>query len=355
MVVSRLCLRVSLPRRRMANHCRRRYRSSINVASMALPREAKNHEWSRRWFVLLTVCALLLSPVTLPEQRTMRPLFLSTFKRLALAVSKAPTAVRAEFAAAAVSEMVLAFGNEADRARQDVRDKAPGRSPARWAAAVDGYAATLTTILHDTASDTPVDISIGTENDVALTINGTPVMVSFPQTVQQAVFEQRVVDRFCSRYRCEELIADYQAVNPPPSIHAAPPRWSFSGQAGPVCATDDGLAFQFRDTLMLTQKRKACDRIIAELNALAIALAENRAAGIPIDWNQLSIRTLPGEDQHYVELDSAGGYIRMPLPGLASTARLFELVRPWLAAKVKGNSIQQVVINADRLMAPLLQ
>jgi hypothetical protein len=281
-------------------------------------------------------------------------MYFSEFKQLAMAVSDAPAAVRSEFAVAAVSEMVLAFDSAADRARQDVRDRAPGRSPARWAAAVDGYAADLVAILNRLTADTPIDISIGAENDVSLNIDGTPVMVSFPQTLQQAEFEQRVIQRFCSYYQCEDLIADYRAVHPSPPIDASTPRWSFSEKAGPVCATDDGLIFQFQDTLMLAQKRQACERIVAELNALALTIAENRAAGVAIDWGGLSIHSLPGENQHQVELDGAGGYIRMSLPALAASKRLFELVRPWLAAKVKGNSIRQVVVNADRLMAPVI-
>jgi hypothetical protein len=304
--------------------------------------------------VLVLMCSLFLSPAAVPDQSAARPMYFSKFKQLAMAVSDAPAAVRSEFAVAAVSEMVLAFGSAAQRAREDARDRAPGRSPVRWAAAVDGYAANLAAILNKLEPDTPIDITIGAENDVSLNIDGTPVMVSFPQTLQQAVFERRVIERFCSYYRCEDLITGYRAVHPSPPIASSIPRWSFSEKAGPVCATDDGLVFQFQDTLMLAQKRKACERIVAELNALAVTLAENRAAGVPIDWSALSINLIPGENQHQVELDGTGGYIRMPLPALAASKRLFELVRPWLAAKVKGNSIRQVVVNADRLMAPVI-
>jgi len=305
--------------------------------------------------VLSLIFSFLLNPVAAAEQHPNAPASFSEFNRLAMAVSEAPTPVRVDFAVAAVSEMVIAHRNEADRARQDARNNIAGRSPARWALAVDAYAADLTAVVNSVTTDTPVEIEIGPENSVALNIDGKPVMVSFPKTLQQAVFEQRVIERFCNLYRCEDLIAEYHRPDLSSRVKNSAPLWSFSEQAGPVCATDDGLEFQFQDTVNLSQKRKACGQIVAELNALAELIAKKLSGGVRIDWNRLAIHPLAGEDQHLVELDGEGGSIRLPLPALAATTQLFILVRPWLAAKVKGNGIRQVVINADRLMAPLLQ
>jgi hypothetical protein len=305
-------------------------------------------------FVLPLLCGLLLSPVAAAEQSRDVPLSFSTLNRLALSVSEAPAAVRVDFAVAAVSEMVIAHRHEADRARQDARNHMTGRSPTRWAHAVDTYAADLMTVVNNMTTDTSVAIEIVPENSVALHIDGKPVMVNFPTTLQQATFEQRVVERFCTLYRCEDLIDEYQRAEPAPQRENSAPRWSFSEQAGPVCATDDGLEFQFQDMVNLGQKRKACDRIVADLNALADLIAEIRSGGVRIDWNRLSIHPLPGENQQLVELSSEGGSIRMSLPALATTTQLLTQVRPWLAAKVEGNGFRQVVINADRLMAPLI-
>ena len=305
--------------------------------------------------VLALIGSFVLNLVAAAEQHSNAPRSFSEFNRLAMAVSDAPTPVRVGFAVAAVSEMAIAHRNEADRARQDARNNIAGRSPLRWALAVDAYAAELTAVVNSVTSDTPIEIEIGPADSVALNIDGKPVMVSFPKTRQQAVFEQRIIERFCNIYRCEDLIAEHHRSELSPRSKKAAPLWSFSEQAGPVCATDDGLEFQFQDTVNLSQKRKACGQIVAELNALAELIAKNLPGGVRIDWNRLAIRPLAGEDQQLVELDGEGGSIHMPLPALAATTQLFILVRPWLAAKVKGNGVRQVVINADRLMAPLLQ
>ena len=304
--------------------------------------------------VLSLICSFLLNSVAAAEPQVHTPPPFLNLNRLAIAVSDAPAPVRVDFAVAALSEMVIAHRKEAERARRDARNNRASRSPARWAVAVDAYAADLMAVVDSVTTDTAVAIEIGPDNCVSLDIAGKPVMVSFPKTLQQLVFEQRVIERFCNLYRCEDLVAEYQRTEPSPQLKNSAPRWSFSERAGPVCATDDGLEFQFQDTVNLSRKRDACRQIVAELNALAAVIAEQLSAGVGIDWNRIAIHPLSGEDQQLVELGDNGGSIRMPLPALAATSQLFTLVRPWLAAKVKGKDVRQVVINAERLMAPLL-
>lgn len=310
--------------------------------------------WEHLRFVLSLMFSFLPNPVAAAEQYPTAPLHYP-FNRLAMALNDADAPVRVDFAVFAVSEMIIAHRNEADRARQETRDNTAGRNPERWAHAVDAYATDLTAVLNSVTADTAVAIEIGPEHSVALRIDGKPVIVSFPKTRQQGVFERRVMERFCDLHRCEDLIAEYQRTDPSPRFKDSPPLWRFSEQAGPVCATEDGLEFRFQDRVNLRQKRKACRQIVAELNALAERIAESSSGGVSIDWSKLAIHPLAGEDQQLVELGGEGGSIRMPLQALATTTQLLIQVRPWLAAKVEGSSFRQVVINADRLMAPLLQ
>jgi hypothetical protein len=263
--------------------------------------------------------------------------------------------MRADFAVAAIAEMVVDYYAEADRARREARSHARDRDLGRWAVAVDRYAAKLTAIANSVTPATPVTVTIGAENSISLDIDGTPVLVSSPRVREQSAFVQRVLDRFCNLYPCDDLIAEYRPPQPAVTTTDTETYWSFSQRAGPTCSTGDGLEFQFQDMTDIGQKREACGKIVAELNALAAALVWSRSNGSRIDWNRLAIHALPGEDEHQVELAGDGSSIRLPLPALAATTRLFELVRPWLAAKVSGQSAYRlVVINADSLMAPLI-
>jgi len=275
--------------------------------------------------------------------------------RLALALADAPASMRADFAIAAIAEMVVDYNAEADRARREARSRAGDRDLGRWAVAVDAYAAKLTAIANSVTPDTPVRVAIGAENSISLDIDDVPVLVSSPRVREQPAFEQRILNRFCTLYPCEDLIAEYRLPQPAFTSSDTETYWSFSQQAGPSCSTGDGLEFQFQNMKNIGQKREACGRIVKELNTLAAALAWNLSNGSRIDWNQLTIHALPGEDEHQVELANGGETIRLPLPALARTIRLFELVRPWLAAKAGGQpGYRLVIINAGDLMAPLI-
>jgi hypothetical protein len=275
--------------------------------------------------------------------------------RLAAALVDAPEAMRADFAVAAIAEMIVDYNAEADLARREARTHARDHDLERWAAAVDAYAAELTSIANSVAPDTPVRVAIGTGNNISLEIDGTPVLVSSPRVREESAFEQRVLDRFCNLYPCDDLIAEYRPPQPVAATSSSEIHWSFSQQAGPSCSTGDGLEFQFQDMTDIGRKRAACERVIKELNVLAQAITARLSYGSRIDWNRLSIRSLPGEEEQQVELAGAGSSIRLPLAALSETTRLFELVRPWLAAKVAGQSeYRLVVINAGSLMAPLI-
>jgi hypothetical protein len=313
-------------------------------------------ECRHRLLLLLLFSLLALHPAAAREPALDWAYSVSQLNRLAMAIGKAPEPVRADFAVTAISEMAAANADEAERARREVPYNKRDRGLPGWARTVDAYAAELRAIASTITPDTAVEVGsgIGPENIVYLKVAGKLVMVSSPRVRQQATFEQRVTERFCSRYRCEELIAEYEPPQPVQRARASAPVWSFSQRAGPSCGTDDGLEFQFRNTENLRQKRKACSQIISELNTLATTIARHESRGIRIDWIRLVISPLPGRGQHRVSLNGDGDSIQVPVPALAVTSKLFTRVRPWLAAKVKGTSYRLVVINADRLMAPLI-
>jgi hypothetical protein len=295
----------------------------------------------RRWLALLMLCAL-------PAQGTGA----SELKRLALAIGNAPPAVRIDFATIAIYETAAAYAEEAQRARQEP-DPAQRRDVARWANAVDRYATDLWTIVDTISEVTEIDVRVSAASDVELGVDGTTVLLSGPQPQLESAFEQRILERFCELQPCSELLADFQG----PTTTAAAPgsamRWTFSERSGPVCSNADGLEFQFRDTQNLAQKRQACEQIIAELNHLTTQITQHKESGTRIEWNHLAIHAMKENPQQRVELNSDGDSLVTSVPALAATKRLFVLVKPWLAARVNGTSLHQVVINADALMAPL--
>jgi hypothetical protein len=278
-------------------------------------------------------------------------------KQLAIAVGQAPAMVRLDFAETVLAEMAAVHTEEADRALSEARYTTGDRDLARWARATAAYAGELRALAESLAGAASVDvgIGIGPEDAAYLDIDGRLVMATSPRMRRQGAFERRVVERFCNMHRCEEYISGYQppqAVLQPVAIR---PRWSFSQQAGPMCSTDDGLVFQFRDTSDLDRKRRACNQVVAELGALAALLATETAHGTRIDWNRLSIRSIAGGDRQTITLNGNGETAMLTLPALAKATTMFRQLRPWLAARMDGNSYRLVLLNSEQLMAGLIQ
>ena len=310
-----------------------------------------------RSLALLLVLGLSPAPVfasgVVPDQ----PADQSLLVRLAMIAADSPLPMRRDFAWLAISEMAGMFSGEASRARLETRLTAGASDTARWAAAVDDYAARMKAMADTMTSATPIEITVGVDSSISLYVDGELVIVTGVFTGQQADYEQRVVEQFCVLYLCERLLARYElsvtdadVITKKRTTKAA--YWSFSQYAGPVCMTDDGLEFQFRDMSGLGQKRAACSQIVAELYDLVDALVRRHKQGVMVDWNALKISAIAGNEGHQVVLNASDD-IRMPLPGLAASKELFRTVRPWLAARATGQEFHLVVLNAGHLLQGL--
>lgn len=244
------------------------------------------------------------------------------------------------------------YSEEVVRARRESARGQDRRSLLRWSGAVEAFADDLAALSGTIDIATPVDIRSGPEGVIYLYVDGRPVIVNSPRAgAGQAEFERRVQARFCRLQACESLDLEPSVEQQPAGTRADAPHWSFSQQAGPVCLTDDGLEFQFGDMANLGRHREICAQVIAELNALAGAIAAQQARGVRVDWNGLAIRPLAGTAGHRVILNDRGGAVDLALPALAARPDLFRIVRPWLAAKAGGGSYHLVVVNAERLFA----
>lgn len=269
---------------------------------------------------------------------------------LAAGLKDAPQALRAEFASAVLTEMILDYRQEAERARAEVRRHAADRELLRWSRAVEGLVADLQRLADSITPETPVFVSAHYEDAVYLVVDGSPVLLTGPRSSENASLEERVVQRFCSRNACADLVEEDMLARPGPAETGEPPLWRFGDAAGPACATGDGLELQFQDTSGLAGKREACSMLVAELNALAAAVKLKISTGTRIDWNRVAVRPSTGAGVQTVVLNAEGDFVLLPVPNLERSQELFRLVLPWLAAKVAGQRYNLVVLNTERLL-----
>jgi hypothetical protein len=274
----------------------------------------------------------------------------SDIHRLAARLTDAPEPLRADFALAALSELIVAYRWEAHRARAEIRRGQGGRDLSRWSRAVEGMVADLQRLVDNLSPETPVSVSTLYADTVYLIVDGNPVLLTGPRKHEDAALERRVLERFCGRNDCSDLMEQEQVARPAPAKSGATPLWRFGDAAGPVCASGDGLELQFQNAFELNKKREACTRIVAELNSLAMALKRKIGSGIRIDWNRLAIRPDPGANVEHIVLNADGDYLLMSVPSLEQSQKLFRLVLPWLAAKVAGTPYNLVVLNTERLL-----
>lgn len=310
-----------------------------------------------RLLALLLVLGCSPVPVFARGAVADQPADQSLLVRIAMIVEDSPLPMRRDFAWLAISEMAGMYTGEAQRARLETRRTARASDTARWAAAVDDYAVRTKALADAMTSATPIEVTVGVDGSVSLYVGDEMVIVTGVFIGQQAYYEQRVIEQFCTLYPCERLLARYELSVPAADIITTkrPSKaayWSFSQHAGPVCMTDDGLEFQFRDMSGLGQKRAACSQIVAELHDLADALARRLRQGIMVDWNGLKLSPITGSERHQIVLNTSED-IHMSLPGLAASKDLFRMVRPWLAARAAGQDFHLVVLNAGNLMAGL--
>lgn len=304
----------------------------------------------RRWLPVLALSGLLC---TLPAGAAAKPASPPLLARLAAQLSDGPAPLRADLAGAAAVELAAVYGREAERARAELQRRPGDRSLRRWIHAVEDLAADMAALAARVTPLTPVEVRIGPDGGVHLIVEGRPVLVNSPRPHEQRALERRVIDRFCSLNLCTaDLLEDALPAAVPSAPAAAAPLWSFS-RAGPVCATGNGLEFQFDSTADLHEKRIACAAVVAELEHLAEAVAHSIAAGVRIDWNALALIATSAPDRQRLRLNRAQDELQVRAPALLATPELFALSRSWLAARVGGERHHLVILHADRLMAVL--
>jgi len=266
---------------------------------------------------------------------------------LAARLEDAPLELRADFAQAALSELIEAYSREADRARAELRRTGGNRDLSRWVRAVDALIRELQGLLDALGPDTPVQIMGRDAQTVYLIVDDNPVLLSGPRASDRAMLEQRVLERFCSRNYCDDLFEDHLPHAVDSVTREPPPLWRFSDQGGPVCTSGTGLELQFRSASDLKRKRELCTQVVAELNSLITALRDSVSDGKPVEWAYLAIHPDPGTDLQRVVFNAGGDYLLLPFPSLSGAQQFFTASLPWVAARVEDKRFNLVILNAE--------
>lgn len=270
---------------------------------------------------------------------------LSRFERTVDALQQEDAQLRADFAAVALVELTEIYLAEADLARNEALAENGDLELRSWSRAVERFAEQLLLVREDVAFGLPVELRRHYREVPAVSVAGRTVMLAHPRREQQAAFEQRVLERFCTTAPCTRLTGGQAAA---PSIPVAPapvtPAWSFSPD-GPLC-TYRALAVQFRAGGDLTAQRTRCTALMQEVEVLAAELAWQSRHAVAVDWDALAVRATPHRPEHLVQLNAAGDSLLISVPVIHDTPGLLGALTPWLKQRHAGNGAVPLVLDA---------
>ena len=290
---------------------------------------------------LLIFLLLLLSPGLLAEPGATR------FQRTVDALHLASHDQRNRFATTALLQLAEVYMAEADLARNEAEQEESAKLRG-WSRAVDQYAAQLMLVVDDIELGFPVELRNNAREVSSVAVGGRVVMLAHPRPGQQPLYEQAVLQAFCTGDTCAKLTAELEGHEPiPMTTRRVRPNWEF-GAEGPVCSYR-GLSLRFSSGGDLAGQRSLCEQMLQEAEALAVELAWQHRHGVNIDWDQLSLRAVPGKPQHVVQLNRAGEAILLPLPLLYSTPVLLSALAPWLENRHMRESGIERQFNAAEL------
>jgi len=141
--------------------------------------------------------------------------------RLASTLEAEPEAVRADFAAVALSEMITAYELEFDKL------SVPGQvsrteiaKQARWARALQQFLDELYAVQDELDAGAPVELVISPPASVQLLIGDSLVAVGSPRIDKPQLLAQQIVQVYCDSFACDPDLLD----PPVPAVAGVSPR-----------------------------------------------------------------------------------------------------------------------------------
>jgi hypothetical protein len=272
-------------------------------------------------------------------------------QRLAASLEGDTESVRADFAAVALGEILMAYELEFERL------SVPGQvsrrelfKQARWAHALRAFLDEIYAARDELDAGASVEILVAPPAAVQLLVGSRVVPLSSPRIENPADLESDIVARYCESFDCdpmlvEDEIEETRAV----VVHGG---WSFRDGWGSTYETPDGLGFMFQDVRQRGAKERICKQLGEELRLLVTRLAASGVHGS--DLRHLRVVPSGDGDDHRVVLSSRGHTLRLFLPALARAPGVVEVAREWIRARLEGRAYHQLFPRADLLLADLM-
>ena len=244
--------------------------------------------WTKKESCLFSL--LLLACLSLAAYADEQSPAISRLGQLALRINQQSAEVREDFARVAIEEVVISLQLESELAQAQGSSK-----NRRWSSATRDYARQLAIAAESLSQNSQITMSVGREQTVLINLDDRLVVLSNPRAEAQTDMERRIIERFCSAQPCQTWQAA-GASTATATLTPRPPVWTFGDGGSYSCSNSEGLSLEFSDILQMADKKAFCQQLFSELYTLVSSLRARLYQGERIDWNELQIQGVPGDD-----------------------------------------------------------
>jgi hypothetical protein len=301
----------------------------------------KSH-WTKKESYLFSL--LLLACLSLAAYADEQSPAISRLGQLALRINQQSAEVREDFARVAIEEVVISLQLESELAKVQTQDSKKNR---RWSRATRHYARQLAIAAESLSENSQITLSVGREQTVLINLDDRLVVLSNPRAEAQTDMERRIIERFCSAQPCQAWQAAGASTA---TLTPRPPVWAFGDGGRYSCSNGEGLSLEFSDILDMADKKAFCQQLFSELHTLVSALRARLYQGERIDWNELQIQGVPGDDHQRVLLGTEAEVMWLILPTCAAQPRVFARLQPWLKSRVHGAGSALTIKHVEQLL-----
>ncbi len=254
------------------------------------------------------------------------------------------------FALIALDELYAAYKTELEQVGgTDTKSVKTQKKRRRWTSATNSFLANLLKTSQLLDNHAPLRLYVDNKQKVLIVVGDQPIVVSGPRIGDEVTFEKRIIERYCNQRECLKPEQNWHSNRLEQEL-SAPGGWLLGQNRKMSYLTRDGLLFEFNRATDRKMKGEAALAVIIELRKIVTAFKRFQQSGGAIDWTGIVIRSTAASEDHLIELNNQGDFLRLWLPNLHNHGNILHESLPWVHARVNGYQYELKIRNADHLL-----
>jgi len=258
------------------------------------------------------------------------------------------------FSKTALTQMAVLYEQEAVKSRQeDLSDARQNLKKSRWRQSALAYAEQLQQVADQINSTSEIVLYIEEYGEPTIVIDGKPYILTAPDLKKSGLLYTAIVEQLCTKEICRQDMEKQDSGKDKIKI-VINAEWKISATEQPEFFSEDGLHFVFNNLKDRKKKQKICLQIMRELRIISESLMDISSKGVSIDWDVFELELISGSYGHKVVINRFGDSLAIELIYLGQLKMLLAETIPWMQARIKGQTPQQIFNDADKLFSEFI-